>query len=100
MKRIQKQAIAHYDRMIEWAKKQPQRKIPDDCDMLCEIGENWFSNGCTYCLKYFDGSCDTCALQAKRGCCNGLWESMNRSETWGTWVKRAEKVRQYIIDNG
>ena len=102
---LKQKALAHYDRMIAWAEKQPKRKMADGWGaMLLEIGENYYGKYCVYCRKHFRkskcslGSDVTC--QSGDACCGGLWVEMYCSLTWGTWVKRARKVREYIEKNG
>ena len=97
-------ALAHYDRMIAWAEKQPKRNVVNEDHMEYDIGENWRGGGCVYCTEYFrkaqcslsDADCE----DDSRHCCNGLWDAMNHSKTWLTWVKRARKVREYIEKHG
>jgi len=103
MKKIKKDALAHYDRMIAWAEKQPPRKSCLGNDMSEQIGENHGPGYCSYCGKNYT-DCQKCELWKPHKklfeCCNGLWQKMHDSKTWGTWVKRARRVRQYIEENG
>lgn len=103
MKRIQKQALAHYDRMIEWVEKQNPRSRVDMFVMLDEISEGWTDDYCSYCKKMgvYD-YCEGCELHTPGHghCCNGLWFKMNYSATWKTWLKYAKLVREYIRENG
>jgi hypothetical protein len=115
MKKIQQQAISHYNRMIKWVKTQDPKQYPDECFMEQEIGEDWFGDGCPYCkinmAEEYDekhAECEKCPLSkngAEQGigtgnCCNGLWKKMARSKTWKTWLKYAELIKQYIIEKG
>lgn len=105
MKRLYRKSIAHYDKMIEWAEKQKPKKTTNRKEMESEIDESWFAFDCDFCNKYNNGGfCSTeCPLTKNgcySGCCNGLWQKMNSSKTWGTFVKRAKKVREYIIEHG
>lgn len=103
MKRIQKQAIAHYDKMIEWAEKQPEKCFPYISSMHNELNEIWGSEHCSYCQKY-EMDCIKCELQGKypnpTECCNRLYTAMCKSETWKEWIKKAKQVREYIRVNG
>ena len=97
--KIKKEALAHYDRMIKWAEKQNPRGRVNGYKIRGEIGEVWASYDCSYCNKY-GLSCSRCPLNLDTWCCNGLYGDMCKSKTWGTWIKRAEKVREYIEENG
>jgi len=103
---LKQKALAHYDRMIEWADKQPKRNRCSDVYMYDKILEYWGGECCPYCQKISeqDLNCSYCRLHADnddyKSCCNGTWDHMDRANTWGTWVKRARKVREYIEKNG
>jgi len=101
---LKQKALAHYDRMIEWAEKQPKTRCQDIEDMEDAIGENYASGYCAYCQENLN-TCSTCRLYNKskkhgKHCCGSLWPSMSESKTWGIWVKRARKVREYIEKHG
>ena len=103
MKRIQKQAIEHYDRMIEWARTQPTGDKPSS-DLMGELfKEGYGAYDCPYCKKY-QVDCILCKLTGKYPeatyCCNGLYSKMCKSKTWRQWIIRAKKVREYIRENG
>ncbi len=103
-------ALRHYDRMIEWAEKQKPmtsllyskgvgwRKMEDG------LGEAWGSENCSYCVRYESVGCSSCPLEGSSAtdysCCEALYNSMNKSKTWKTWVKNAKLVREYIKENG
>jgi hypothetical protein len=109
MKRIQKKALAHYDRMIKWAEKQPLGGHADN-SMHYELGESEYGEDCSYCKKYYQiGGCllnsndreKPCSIPwYTNHCCNGLWDKMESAKTWGTWIKYAKQVRDYIRENG
>ena len=103
MTEIKQEALAHYDRMIEWAKKQNQSIECRPGIMLEAISEQWYGPFCSYCQKYF-GICSECELTRENvilfDCCNGLWRKMTKSLTWGEWVINAEAVRKYINERG
>lgn len=100
--KVKKDAIAHYTRMIKWAEKQPKRERPYTKTMEREIGENWWGHYCSYCQspEYECLELEDCPLGTDEKCCKGLWYKMRISKTWGTWVKRAKEVREYIRKNG
>ena len=102
MNKLQKDAIAHYNRMIKWAKTQSQDISPHPIAMKFEIGEMWGSDDCSYCMTY---RCDDCPLSKFTGpeffgCCNKLWRKMDTASTWSEWIEYAKKIKQYIKDNG
>jgi len=97
-KQLQKEALAHYDRMIAWAEKQPKRGKPSHVKMASYIGEWAGPAKCSYCVEYgYD--CLQCPL-GPTVCCGKLYGKMIDAKTWGTWVKRAKLVRQYIEEHG
>ena len=104
LSKLQIKAIAHYDRMIAWARTQPYDDKPDSSDMFAAIGEYWFGKSCSFCQKYFNAykndRCTLCPLNDGVVCCGGRWLIMNSAETWGDWVRAAEKVKEYIIEHG
>ena len=100
---LKQKALAHYDRMIAWAEKQPTKSYVDPYEMESSIGEHYDGEYCAYCRKHI--LCSTCDLYAKskkygEHCCGGRWISMSISKTWSTWVKRARRVREYIEKHG
>ena len=100
MDEIKKKAIAHYDRMIEWAEKQDPKGKAINRKMQEAIGEEWFSDDCSFCQHYHVESiigCDGCPLfKLQFGCCNGRWDKLSRSKMWKSWIKNAKSVRAYI----
>jgi hypothetical protein len=84
--------------MIAWACKQNKEKFPDKFHMMKDLGEHWGGEYCIYCLKI--EWCGDCKLFTNKWCCNGFWLKMYHAKTWGTWIKYAKLVRQYIVDNG
>lgn len=91
-------ALAHYDRMIAWAKKQDLKESPNMDIMYLKLGETWGGKYCNYCEKYI--KCLKCPLGKYGSCCDFLYSEMNISITWKEWVINAKKVRKYIKDNG
>ena len=98
--KVKRDAVDHYVRMIKWAEKQPKRDTVDYINMMKEIDEHWGPYYCSYCQK--DNSfyaCTVCEL-GDSPCCDGLHARLCESKTWGTWVKRAKKVLEYIRKYG
>jgi len=110
MKKIQKQAIKHYDEMIKYVEKQKPNQFPDCCQMEDAIEMDWYVEYCPYCEKYLikEESCERCPLTAElaeyqdgsSNCCKNLWDRMSYARSWKTWLKYARLIRQYIINNG
>ena len=104
--KVKKDAIAHYTRMIKWAEVQPEEEMTNRCEMDKDIGEFYWGNDCSYCIEKDEKQVSDCLLgtdgkcQKDNSCCNNLWYEMVTSGTWGTWVKRAKLVREYIRKNG
>jgi hypothetical protein len=118
--KLKKETLAHYDRMITWAKKQNELDQPNDKLMLSLLNETWKGFFCKYCI-YYSGFFDeqntsfcknntygNCPLNPNKAnfkktsmyCCNGLWSKMNRSKTWEEWIVNAKLVKKYIKENG
>ncbi|MFA5377412.1 MAG: hypothetical protein WC455_16795 [Dehalococcoidia bacterium] len=101
---LKQKALAHYDRMIAWAEKQPETRCQDIEEMEDAIGENYDADYCVYCQSC-ENTCHVCKLYGKskrygHHCCGNLWPAMSNTKTWGTWVKRARRVREYIEKHG
>lgn len=103
---IKKETIKHYNRMIKWAKKQPQEGLVNVKFMFSEIGEDWFSEYCEYCKLKNRGY--RCKLIPKKdeacfggsNCCDGLWLNMYETRIWKQWIEGAKLVKDYIKKNG
>jgi len=95
---LKEQALAHYARMIKWAKRQRADDKPRSGTMHLEIGESWGAKDCAYCASF--DRCLACPLYTHFGCCNGLWEAMKAATTWGEWLKCAHKIVEYIKQHG
>jgi hypothetical protein len=108
--------IAHYKRMIEWAKTQPAKNPIKYQAMYRAIGEDWFSTSCLYCKEHskssdkqafpgiFVTSCGDCELSGEQKlssyCCDRLWMKLNAASNRKEWVKAAKKVLKYIKKYG
>lgn len=105
---ITQAAIEHYDRMIEWAKKQNQLSLCESSIMRDQLGEYYGSISCVFCCvfceKYEGRGCPKCPLYCKESggnqCCDNLWKEMVESATWEEFIPAAEKVREYIREHG
>ena len=98
-----KEAIEHYDRMIEWVKGKDASAPPHTFDMLEGSKEAWTGEFCSYCNHYSSyetTACGGCELRTHKGCCNGLWLELTTATTWHDWITAAEKVKKYIEENG
>ena len=101
---LQIEAIAHYDRMITWARTQPHDDKPDSSGMFAAIGEYWFGKSSSFCQKYFNAfmndRCALCPLNGGAVCWGELRLKVDVAKTWGEWIAAAEKVKEYIIEHG
>jgi len=102
-RKISEKTLKHYDEMIEWAKEQRPRKQVDEWKMLTGIGQNWFSEFCPLCLKFFKSNinrCGECPLYLRYGRCgvsfDNLWEAMNEARTWDSWIRHATLMRRQV----
>jgi len=104
LKTIKKEAIKHYSRMINWAKKQNPIELPKMEKMEDDLGEAYDYSHCSYC-NYFKGVCWKCSLIKEDvtrhhadsySCCDGLWRNMLISLTWKEWLFWAKKIKGYI----
>jgi len=98
---VKRQALAHYDRMIAWAKTQHPNSYPSKERMDRKIGEHWQGRFCAYCC-YYNTDCRSCPLSPSPfgGCCGALWHLLNAASNWKLWIKAAKKVRAYIKRHG
>lgn len=92
MNKLQKEAIAHYDRMIAWAETVPENSPPSRVTMgVALLGESWTAEYCSYCVEH-QSECPKCRLHddsvfdinrtGNTGCCDGLWIKMSTALTW------------------
>ena len=82
-------SIAHYKRMIQWAKTRPKTEFADRNVMQMELGEWWGSTYCCHCTHYgYTGwvggeSCQKCPLFDDGDCCDGLHAKLHGDVKWG-----------------
>jgi hypothetical protein len=116
MNKLQKETIAHYNRMIKYAKAHIDEKMDpyEACEeMESEIGEDWHTNSCIYCKHYglrrisFPPICPLAVFNDKfincggwDNCCNGLWSKLEQVQNWKDWIEAAKEVKKYIRENG
>ena len=104
MNQKQKAAIAHYKRMQKWVRTRHKEGYPHGYLMFVAIDETWGVEDCIYC-RVNNKNCEGCELRGEgyfeyEGCCNGLWNEMNDSQTWGEWLEASEKVVEYVKKYG
>jgi hypothetical protein len=106
---LKQTALAHYERMIDWAKQQNPKEKVDKSKMLDSIGENWGGRHCVYCKQINDLSlsCKECNIYLPDGndskvqdCAGGNYANVCDAETWGQWIKSATKMKVFIKVNG
>jgi len=112
-------SIKHWERMIEWAKIQPQDKkiqwvktclsngkiVFSENEMTNSINENWYHKYCPLCSKYYCRipfteyycGCKGCPLHIN--CCmlgNSQWAKVSNSMTWGEWLENANVMLEIL----
>ncbi len=102
--KLLKESIAHWKRMIKWAKKRDPMESCYAQEMLRSIEEDWFSDFCPLCKKYSgfcDNFCSGCPLDIFFITCEGAkskWmELRNRSEIWMEWIYYAKRVKRQLV---
>jgi len=95
-------SIAHWERMVQWAKEQPKEDNTDYLYMFRKIKEGWYGDYCALC--HYAEICDNCpTTKASHPECNSMrstWKKVSNSKTWGEWVKNAEKMLKLLKSLG
>jgi hypothetical protein len=108
-KTLKQEAHEHYQRMIMWAKEQPQKGVPDKLLMHVDICEDWYADDCPYCSKYLSTAIDDCGKcplnleieeRGCESCCGNIWKESWNIESWEKWIKWAKKIDKFIQKNG
>ena len=110
---LKKLTLKKYNEMIEWANTQKKTRYPYESLMEDEIKKGWHGDDCPYCMKYYDVDpsdddiepCRECPLNVHKhkysvSCCKGLWKKMDEARTWKSWIKYAEKIVEFVKENG
>ena len=95
LRALKKDVVAHWKRMIVWAKKQPKRVVANAWIMQSNLGKWWGSSDCAFCLAL---SCEDCpfVIYFGRVCTLMGHIEVAGSKTWGEWVKNAEEFLEKI----
>lgn len=108
-----KETIAHWERMIAWARARTNyyiTSIPPLCEfeMFEAIKESWYSDSCPLCALFYYVQNDVCSekcpiFQAYGECgeeeaTDNLWLNVEDSESWYEWVINAKKFLEQIKD--
>ena len=112
LKLVKNNSIAHYKRMIKYAKSRNPNDSYAINEILRDIEDIPTSYYCSFCTTYdnsinliFDRPiCNDCPLYKEtifnttknKECCAGLWLSLTSSPTWKVFIIRAKKVLKYI----
>jgi len=101
---LKQRTLDHYGRMKRWAEKQ-NNDLVSRTMMRDAIGEDWGNKCCPYCIEQdsLNLDCASCALRGypyAGDCCDGAWFEMHTSETWSEWIKKCDKVIEYIKEHG
>lgn len=105
--KVKAETIAHYERMIAWAAKEPSEAFPERCaEMLSAIGEDWDGKYCPICKTYSDevvdftynscSKCPICQKTCREQCKETPWEDMHRANSWKEWLEAARKELDFI----
>jgi len=89
--------IAHYKRMIEWAKTRNQYlEKPNLRLMYNKLGESYSSNDCVLCKKFLDHPrCLNCPFHGTKNDCRkegSLHDKMAKAGCWMEWIEYAEEM--------
>lgn len=95
------ESLAHYQRMIDWAKTQPGEYHPSTIRMDNEIGDFWGVDTCAYCGRF---ECigleatrhNLCPLSSNQKCCDDIFHNMAAARSWSEWIKYAKQVQDFI----
>ncbi len=97
------ESLEHWERMIEWVKKQPKDDI-NKTKIKKELGEYWLGKNCSLCQNYRrDKSCANCPLSKKYGnddifttICTETYGKITFSTTWQEWLEHAEVMVEQL----
>ncbi len=105
-KKIIQYTLNHWNKMIEWVKKQKMTGKPNSEKMYEQIGENWYGEYCPLCRqlrpdKNVSDCIYKCPLGKAFGVCSNnqsknYWSKIDKSRTWKTWLSNAIKLRRQI----
>ena len=95
-KRLLNECICHWDRMINYVKKIPNKEEhPAPLILLYGIGESWGEEHCSLCTVYGKRMCIGCPLfHYGEWCCdpNSTWAKVHCSMTWKKWLIHAKMM--------
>jgi hypothetical protein len=100
-------SIAHWERMIAWAKMEPEEEPPAEGYMRARLGENWYSYSCALCKMFGHpsqaGICGSvsCPLALMGQKCSddgSCWESVSEAATWREWISHARRMLGLLRD--
>lgn len=92
LKEALEDSIAHWERMIEWAKRQPPEKAVKYTEMAYCINEEPNESHCALC-KYSLEFCNRClVLKYDTSCCllGSIYREAVSPDTWGEWAESAK----------
>lgn len=88
---LYKKVVAHWERMIKWAKEQPKGEDVNSNKMFEAIKETRAGIYCVFCRKYHSSKCKLCPIEIELGGCFDIgYNEVGDSHTWGSWVRNAE----------
>lgn len=89
------ESIAHWERMLKWARQQKPLYKADSLEMKESLGESWDGSDCPLCKNY--RFCKGCPLFEQQGdVCDGFnntaWSKIHKSRNWSEWVINAVRM--------
>lgn len=107
MREVKSNVLAHYDRMIDWAKGQDPHEKAEVVAMYKAIGEAPNTEGNALCQRYYDGDdeqdpCNACpSASASQPLCRGtpyeyLVESLMSNDPWEDVLGYLRDTREYF----
>ncbi len=103
---LKQKVLAHYDRMIEWAKTQEPFSPAYSGFMHDDLKEDWYGGSCPLCSLFYydevknDGDfCKDCPVSKKTGkadCAGSPHYKMNRVANWEEWIAAALEERAFL----
>lgn len=95
---IKEETLAHYHRMIEWAKEQDPSGNAYSEFMYQELGESWLAHSCPLC-KLHQYKCESCIVYYSTkmyGCRGTPWNSLDTCIQWGDWIDAALEEVEFL----
>jgi hypothetical protein len=111
---LKAQTLAHYKRMINWARTQNPATEATEMAMMRAIGETWIAEFCPICQsavravragRHSQLDCFVCPIGSapfhrniggRLGCDHTPWMQFSGADTWAEWIIIAEQEYAFI----